>query len=89
MRQETRIHNAWADFERAKKKGLKLTPFIGKYQYLFSSEKGVISCIELLDYFMDGLDLWEIHCNEGDLFEDIERFESFEEAKERCRELLD
>ena len=89
MNQETKIHNGYAEFERIKEMGTDIRQMFGKYQYIFSSNKGKISCIELKDYFGDGVDLWEIYCLEGDLFEDTERFNSFEEAKKRCMELLE
>lgn len=87
MIEEVKIHKGYAEFETfGKEKGIK--QIFGKYQYIFSSKKGEISCIELKDYFMDGKDLWEIYCIRGDLFEDIERFDTFLEAKKRCQELL-
>jgi hypothetical protein len=89
MKQETKIHNGFAEFERIKEKGINITQLFGKYQYIFSSKKGEISCVELKDYLFDGRDLWEIYCLKGKLFEDVERFDTYEEAVKRCRELLD
>ena len=90
MNQEVKIHNVWAEWERLKEKNPQiLKPIIGKHQYIFSGINGKISCVELKDYFMDGQDLWEIYCLEGNLFEDIERFNTLEDARERCRLLLD
>lgn len=61
---------------------------IGKYQHIFSNEKGRMSMIELPNYFRDGIDLWEIYCLEGELFDDIERFNTPENAIKRVYELL-
>jgi hypothetical protein len=60
----------------------------GKWQYIFSSEKGEVSLIELLNYFGDGVDLWEIYCLKGNLFEDVERFPTKKEAEETISKLL-
>ena len=73
--------------------GLSEKPFlgrnvIGKFQYIYSSAKGKISLIELPDYFRDVIDLWEIYSLEGDLFEDVDRFTSKEDAEKRIKELL-
>jgi hypothetical protein len=85
-----KVHPAWLEGEAI---GLKdpffpLPSIIGKYQYIYESEKGSISLIELPNYFRDGITLWEIYSLEGDLFEDIERFNSKEEAERRINELL-
>lgn len=52
----------------------------------YKTEKGEISlvgpCYATLNYY-------EIYCLSGNLFDDIERFETLEEAETRIRELLD
>ena len=60
----------------------------GKYQHICTSEKGKISIVELLDYFMDGKNLWEIYCLEGNLFTDVERFDTLDDAIKQCEEYL-
>jgi len=62
---------------------------IGKYQFICSSKKGKISLIKLENYFHDGIDLYEIYCLEGKIFQDCERFGSFDSAMEKVRSLLD
>jgi hypothetical protein len=61
---------------------------IGRKQYFYTSLKGKISLIFLPNYFMDGVDWWEIYALEGDLIEDIERFKSKKGAEKRINELL-
>lgn len=51
----------------------------------YKNEKGEIS---LVYPCMATMDEYEMFCIQGDLFEDIERFSSFEEAEERINELL-
>jgi hypothetical protein len=59
--------------------------------YIYESDKGdkKISLVELPNYFLDTKTLWEIYCLKGQIFQDIERFSSKEEAEERIKELLD
>lgn len=84
------IHKGYAEWVKVRKKeGIKFPLLFGKYQYIYSSSKGVISLIELKNYFRDGKDLWEILCLEGKLFDDVERFDSKEEAEVRIKNLLD
>ena len=71
---EQRIHPGWHK---------TIPEIIGKHQYIYSSDKGKISLVLLPNYFHDEIDLWEIYSLEGELFEDVERFESKEEAEER------
>lgn len=56
-----------------------------KGQYHLYSDKGMISLIEPA---MHTMNMWEIYSLDGDLFEDIERFETELEAEKRCEELL-
>lgn len=65
-----------------------LKSMFGKYQYIYESDKGQISLLKLINYFRDGHDLWEIYCLEGDLFDDVERFNTKKEAEERIKDLL-
>ena len=61
---------------------------IGRWQYIYTGSKGKISLISLPDYFRNGETLWEIYCLQGDLFEDIERFDSFYEADKKAKEYV-
>ena len=65
-----------------------ISQLVGKWQYIYNSEKGEISLIKLINYFGDGIDFWEIYSC-GDLFEDVERFKSKKEAEKRIKELLE
>ena len=51
----------------------------------YKTNKGEISCVHPC---MVTMEMYEIYCIEGDLFEDIERFDTLEEAEERINELL-
>lgn len=57
-----------------------------KGQRLLFSNKGMISLINPERFTMN---MYEIYSLKGNLFEDIERFDTEEEALRRCRELLD
>lgn len=51
----------------------------------YKNDKGEIS---LLHPCYASMELYEIFCIEGDLFEDIERYDTLEEAEERINSLL-
>lgn len=87
MKTEKRTHKGYKEFQEAQKKGFPIRQLFGEFQYIFSSVKGKISCAELLELFGSKM-YWEIYCLEGKLFEDIERFPTFEQAKEKCKEFL-
>ena len=42
-----RIHPGYKEFEKAKKENIKIPCMFGKYQYMYSSDKGKISLIFL------------------------------------------
>lgn len=52
----------------------------------YKNEKGEISCVHPC---LATMDLYEIYCIKGDLFEDIERYDTLNEAEERISELLE
>lgn len=82
-------HRLWSEYEKANELNIDLPPVLGKWQYICSSEKGKISCVELLHYFhIDESTIWEIFCLEGELFEDTERFPTKDEAMKRIELLL-
>jgi hypothetical protein len=90
MFEEIRIHKGYVEWEEAKERGIDIPQMFGKYQHIFSSEKGVISLILLKNYSLfDKQDFWEIYCLEGNLFEDTERFDTKEEAIKRIKEFLE
>jgi len=88
MKIEKIIHRGYTEWENARKKGLIFTQLFGKYQYIYSSEKGKISLIELKNYPGEGDDFWEIYCLSGGLFDDTERFKTVKDAEKRIKEML-
>ncbi len=86
--EQIQIHRGYVEWEEMKERGIKIPQCFGKYQHIFSSNKGKISLILLKDYLWNGIDVWEIYCLEGNLFEDCERFNTKEEAKKRVMEIL-
>jgi hypothetical protein len=86
-----RPHRVWLEYARIKEHALP--PVIGKYQYIAESDKGVISIIEMPDYFHDTRTVWESMALYGpgladELFEEPQRFSSLEEAKADARKHL-
>ena len=86
MKIERKRHNIWGEFDKITDKRLK--PPVEEFQYIYSTSKGKISLIELPNYFLDGVTLWEIYSLEGELFEDVERFNSKEAAEKRINKIL-
>ena len=92
---EKRIHHVWLEwcnlpdsYKKSLPKGFNQS-IIGKYQYIASNEKGhEISIVELPNHLRDGVTLWEIYCLEGELFDDIERYDSLDEAIEQSKKYL-
>lgn len=85
-----RIHKGWKEYQNIKKikPDFKLKNIFGKYQYIYSDGKSEISLV-YLDYG-DIYDnpFWEIFCIKGDLFIDVIRFKTQEEADETIRLML-
>jgi hypothetical protein len=92
MKVEKRIHTAWKEIEELHKRGecSNVKHVVGKWQYIYSSPKGGISLIQLLNYgFLDmGDNVWEIYCLKCNLFDDVERFKNKKEAIQRIKDLL-
>lgn len=59
---------------------------IGDYQYVYSSNNGIITLTEF--FSSPGDRFWQIYCVNGNLFDDIERFSTKEKAEERIIKLL-
>ena len=79
---ERRVHNGYKELENSPYR------IFGKYQYIYTSDKGEISLIKLINYFRDGKDLWEIYCLDGGLFQDVERFDTKKEAVVKTKKYL-
>ena len=88
MEIEKRVHQIYKEFERAKKQDIKTSQLVGKYQYIYSEGKKEISLVLFLDYFGDGKDFWEIYSLKGSLFNDVERFNTKEEAEKQIKKYL-
>jgi hypothetical protein len=82
------IHKGYVDWETAKKKGIKFRQIFGKYQYIYTTNKGEISLVLLKDYYKKGENIWEIYCLKGNLFSDTERFSTKKDAEQRIFKLL-
>ncbi|MCK4686588.1 MAG: hypothetical protein KAT66_00500 [Candidatus Lokiarchaeota archaeon] len=89
MKVEKIIHKGFEEWEHARNAGIELPRIFGKYQYIYSSKKGKISLIKLENYGGMKNNFWEIYCLGGDLINDIERFDTKEEAEKRIKILLD
>ncbi len=98
MEVEKRVHKGWTEWDNSKEyKKFRPIPLFGKWQYIYKSKKGRISLVKLNEksYFtsIDGLkdikekDYWEIYSN-GDLFDDVERFETKKLAEVKIKEYL-
>ena len=61
---------------------------IGEFQWIYENKKGSISLITLPNYLHGDVTLWEIYSMKGNLFDDIDRFESQLEAEVRIKEIL-
>ena len=84
IKRTKRIHQIWKEGAH-EVLGHKL---VGQWQYIYSSKKGKISLVQILT--MEPYLEWEIMCQEGDLFDDVERFgKSKEDAVKRITELLE
>jgi hypothetical protein len=87
MEIKKRIYHSYVEPKEAKEAGMEIPCHFGKYQYFYSFGKNKISLVEFKNYFGDGKDFWEIYCLVGELFEDVERFDTKEEAETRIKEL--
>src|SRR5438105_4627801 len=93
MKVERREHQGWKDEQRINREHPELlTDFpmlvgmFGRWQYIYTGAKGRISLVELHTLYRSAP--WEIYCLEGELFEDVERFNTKDEAEERVKELM-
>lgn len=93
---EVKIHHGYKDWlEMCQDKnfisqfGHLPTKNVGKYHYIFKNvdTDNEISLIEINNCLTEKFD-WEIYCLTGNLFEDVERFRTYEEAEEKIIEYL-
>ena len=80
-----REHKVYTEMKQA---NCKHCP-VGRWQYTYKSDKGIISLIKLPEYLMNTKTQYEIYCLKGNLFEDVERFDTMKEARRRIKELLE
>lgn len=85
IEKKRKIHNLYKDWVKSGRVFRKLT---GKWQYIYTSPKGKISCVRFLNYFHEGDNFWEIYSLEGGLFEDVERFRTKSEAERQIEKYL-
>lgn len=83
---EVRTHNGFTEFEKAKKKGLKISQFFGRHHFVYKRNGNEISLAELTD--LSGRWWWEIYCLRGNIFEDTQRFAFKQEADNKIIALL-
>ena len=62
-----------------------IQPIVGD-SHRYETEKGIISCVHPC---FATFDTYEICCVKGDLFDDIERYNTLEEAEDRIKKLLE
>ena len=81
------VHSGWLENEKIASVGVP--PIFEKYQYIYSQGDNKISLIQFTES-MYGSNCWEIYQTEGknELFEDVERYASKEQAEQRIKELL-
>ena len=84
MKVKKRMHKMYKECKDA-----TISQLVGRWQYVYSSEKGEISLIKLVNYFRDGVDLWEIYgIGSSNPLKDVERFNTKKGAERRIKELL-
>lgn len=91
MKKTKRIHIVYKEWLSAKKEGIITPQLFEKWQYIYSSPKGEISLVKLADnpmFSLYGGNLWEIYSLKGNLFEDVERFDSQEKAEAQIKKYL-
>lgn len=89
------IHKGWEEWntiQEAIKNKLSFGKegWAGKYQYIFSSDKGEVSLVKLkVNGFSKPFWTWEImELSSNNLFEDVERFRTKKQAIKRIKEIL-
>lgn len=85
IKEERIIHNIYKEWVNSGKAFRKL---VGKWQYIYTSPKGKISCVRFLNYLHEGHNFWEIYSLEGSLFEDVERFDTKKKAEKQIKKYL-
>lgn len=88
---QKREHKIWIEWQQYKDRlpvHMRNHCTVGQYQYIVKSKLGTISIVELPNYFMDNVTLWEIYSLEGNLFEDCPRFKTYEEALKESKKYL-
>lgn len=70
------------------KKNPNVTDIPGRYEYVYSSERGTLNLLELMYHFEDGSSLWEVFSFKGNLLESSESFKTRNQAEDRIKELL-
>ena len=79
------LHNGWSEKFNSERFPMGI---FGKWQYKFTSSKGTVSLVKLLDLYQIGEHVYEIYCLEGELFSDVRRFFKREDAIKEIIKLL-
>lgn len=96
------VHKGWSENTKLGSEINRLFPqhfqshpmgYFGKWQYVFTSDKGIISMVKFLDYRRIGEHLYEIYCLQEKseakkALPDIRRFFKREDAIKSIREIL-
>ena len=88
MEIENRIHNGWLEYNQTSENFQNsFKPIFDKYQYILKHKEYRVSLVHFLRFYDDAP--WEIYQLEGptELFGDVERFKTKEEAIKRVEEL--
>ena len=95
MKVTTREHNGYTEYHHLPEGSIPYPCMFGQWHYIYESDKGQISLVELYNHiFSDPEDrttpMWEIMAIKGDnLFDDVERYKTREQAEVRIKELLE
>ena len=90
VKEERIIHAGWSEYQTLIKPiHPEIECMYGKYQYIFTSKKGKISCVRLTNYMSDGYN-WEIYAYENTkLFPDVKRFKTLKQARREAIKYLE
>jgi|SaaInlV_165m_DNA_1040744.scaffolds.fasta_scaffold190061_1 hypothetical protein len=81
-------YKEWQNIPDELKTDFMKKSIFGKYQYICTSKKGTISIVSFNNRITNDDWKWEIYSYEK-LFDDVERFNTLEQAKAKARSYLD
>ena len=96
MKVTKREHKIYKEYQAIKHLELSLPKLVGQWQYLYKSDDGKkeISLVELFGHRFENYKdrttpTWEIFSLKGELIDDVERFDTKDQAEVRIKELLE